>query len=31
MGDPGDEVKECFEANNLSFIQRVSCAPPLPT
>jgi hypothetical protein len=26
MGDPGDEVKECYEANNLSFIQRVSCA-----
>lgn len=30
MGDPTDEVRECYEANNVSFIQRVSCGPAVP-
>jgi hypothetical protein len=30
MGDPTEQVNECYEANNLSFIQRVSCAPAGP-
>jgi hypothetical protein len=30
LGDPGSEVGECVESNNISIISRVSCGPTGP-